>query len=147
MKHEHLHQDNAAALLASAQARLQEKGERLTDPRRAVLEVLARRSRHLSADEVVAELAQEGIHRTTVYRALERFSELGILSHRQLPGEAGAYHLASSSHLHGHCVKCDAVVALLLEVFEGVETAAESLSGFTLDLHKSTLIGLCSSCR
>lgn len=147
MKHEQLHTHHAGALMEGVLARLHEHGERLTASRRAVLEVLARHAEHLSADEVAAELAEEGVHRATVYRTLERFSALGILSHRQAPGAASAYHLASPSHLHGHCVSCSAVVALDPGLFEGVEAAAEQRGGFALDLQKSMLTGLCPSCR
>ncbi|WP_146341286.1 Fur family transcriptional regulator [Nesterenkonia sp. NBAIMH1] len=87
------------------------------------------------------------MHRTTVYRALERFAELGIVAVRQVAGEAASFHLATSTHVHGHCRSCQAVVALPPESFAAAAEALEADAGFQLDLHQSTITGLCAHCR
>ncbi|KAA9395559.1 transcriptional repressor [Kocuria coralli] len=151
--HDRLHGESADASVERAAARLRERGERLTAARRGVLEVLARHTGHLSADEVAVELDRSNgssgspVHRTTVYRTLERFFELGILSHRQLPGGASAYHLAAASHLHGHCARCDTVVALDPGAFDRAAESVVAVTGFALDLQASVLVGLCEGCR
>lgn len=125
---------------------LKAHGERATAARRGVIGVLAEHQEHLSADEVATRLAGEGVHRTTVYRTLERFAELGVVALRQLPGEAAAYHLATSTHLHGHCRRCGEVIALPPEAFDGAAEALRFGARFHLDLDKSTLVGLCMAC-
>ena len=125
---------------------LRRRGERATAARRSVLQVLAGHAEHVSADEVAEMLSAEGIHRTTAYRALERFAELGIVTVRQIPGEAASYHLATASHLHAHCRVCHAVMALDPESFEAAAQAAAQSIGFQLDLQQSTLIGRCARC-
>lgn len=143
----HSHGEHGApeSQLQSALAALRAHGERITAPRRQVLEVLASLNAHCSADEVADRLNNDGVHRTTVYRTLEVLVDCGIVSVRQLPGQAAAYHLATSNHLHGHCLECDGVVALDVVV---LEKAAEQLvdQGFELDLHRSTLVGRCQNC-
>lgn len=144
--HDVLHDGGQRRLVEEALGRLRQAGERLTAARRAVLEVLAGRHEHLSADELASLLAARGVHRTTVYRTLEVFSALGLVSVRQLPGGAAAYHLASTSHLHGHCGRCDAVLALPRREVEEIIAAVERTSGFLLDLERSTLLGRCAAC-
>ncbi|GHD37610.1 transcriptional repressor [Nocardiopsis kunsanensis] len=148
------HHQDTEALVAQAVARLRVAGERITPARRDMLTVLAGSPEHLSADEVVSRMTdsrQTGTaHRTTVYRTLERFAAAGIVVHQRLPGGATGYHLRTDSHLHGHCVGCQAVVALPTEVLEEIAPARERMraaSGFEIDLHGSTLLGRCGDCR
>ncbi|GAB3842744.1 Fur family transcriptional regulator [Nesterenkonia populi] len=145
--HHHHHRGEGGELVEAALEELRRQGERATAARRAVLQVLEEHHRHLSADEVAERLTDRGVHRTTAYRALERFAELGIVAVRQLAGEAASYHLATSTHLHGHCRGCQAVVALPPESFATAVEAVDAAAGFQLDLHQSTLTGLCSDCR
>lgn len=143
---EHRHHEEPALQVSNAMEALRSKGERATVARQAVIGVLAEHHDHLSADEVTARLADEGVHRTTVYRTLDRFAELGIVSLRQLPGEATAYHLATTTHLHGYCEGCGTVVAIPPKAFEKVTSLLRCSVPFHLNLHKSTLSGLCKNC-
>lgn len=118
----------------------------MTVARRAVVDILLAEHEHLSADEVAARLAHRGIHRATVYRTLETLSDAGVLAHRQLPGGAGAYHLASGDHLHGYCTQCQAVLALPPDALESAAGLLKRTSGFVLDAQRSTLSGLCPEC-
>lgn len=153
--HQHaLHHHDVGGLLEQAVSRLRAAGERITPARRDMLEILAGSAEHLSADEVVSRMGdsqQTGrAHRTTAYRTLERFAEVGVVVHRRLPGGAAGYHLSTESHLHGHCVSCRTVVALPSAAFEGFAPARQRLKetpGFDVDLFRSTLFGLCSECR
>ncbi|GAA1180342.1 MULTISPECIES: Fur family transcriptional regulator [Nesterenkonia] len=145
--HHALHGGGGQRRIEEALARLRQSGERHTEARRAVLQVLAGGHEHLSADELAVQLAASGVHRTTVYRTLELFSALGLVAVRRLPGGAAAYHLASTSHLHGHCDSCDAVQALPRQDAEELAAALERSAGFRLDLDRSTLLGRCAGCR
>jgi len=52
---------------------LRARGERMTQPRRVVLAVLADHADHLSAEQVVTAVEERdpSVHRSTVYRTLE----------------------------------------------------------------------------
>lgn len=148
------HHHDVEALLEQAVDRLRAVGERITPARRDLLAVLASSAAHLSADEVVSRLSESGqtatAHRTTAYRNLERFAEAGVVVHQRLPGGAAGYHLATESHLHGHCTRCRSVVALEGEELQALAPVRERLkdvSGFDVDLHRSTLYGVCRQCR
>lgn len=119
---------------------------RVTVARRAVVDILLAEHEHLSADEVAARLSHRGIHRATVYRTLETLSGAGVLAHRQLPGGAGAYHLASDDHLHGYCTQCQSVLALPPDTLESAAELLRRTTGFRLDAQRSTLSGLCPKC-
>ena len=134
--------DTAAALLRG-------RGERMTGPRRAVLSVLATDARHLSADQVVSAVATHdpGVHRASVYRALEALSQLGVVQHVHLGHGTTTYALAEGRpHLHGHCQRCGTVVDLPGDLLDdvGVRLAAEV--GFALDPAHVALSGTCRTC-
>jgi Fur family ferric uptake transcriptional regulator len=148
--HEQLHARAASDAVNAAIARLRQQGERVTAPRRAVLEVLAGRSDHLTADEVSALLEGNDVHRATVYRTLDVLSATGVVSHRHAAGGATRYHLAATvqgaEHLHGHCLGCGTVVVLPADALDAAAVRLQERSGFRLDIHQSTLTGLCEAC-
>lgn len=143
--HEHDHHGTPEMQLQAALKALRSRGDRITSPRRQVLQLLAAEPRHLSADDIADTLSDQGVHRTTAYRTLEMLAARGIVSVRQLPGQAAAYHLASSNHLHGHCLRCNAVIPLSYTSFERTQELLKQES-FSLDLQRSTLVGLCADC-
>lgn len=149
MENRHLehHAGDPDALISRAIQDLREHGERVTEPRRRMLQVLAAHHEHLTADDVAAQMNDDGAHRATVYRSLELFAELGIVTHRQLPGGATAYHLATSTHLHAHCIVCGKVVALPSDVFDDAAHRILQLRGFAFDPNRSSILGTCESCR
>ncbi|MGB3697997.1 MAG: Fur family transcriptional regulator [Gordonia sp. (in: high G+C Gram-positive bacteria)] len=143
--HEH-HAADRASVVAQAIAELSRRGERVTRARREMLEVLSRQHEHLTADEVAELVREDGVHRATVYRALEAFAAAGIVSHRQDPGGATAYHLVTPSHLHVHCGRCGTVGALAVDTFDGASAAILAATGFVFDPNRSTLVGVCGAC-
>src|SRR5690625_687421 len=153
--HSHaLHHGEIDTLTDQAISRLRAAGERITRARIEILFALASSSEHISADEVASQLAAarpaRSVHRTTVYRTLERLVAVGVVVQQRLPGGATGYHLTAESHLHGHCVRCRAVVALPAEVLESISPGWERIrtsSGFDVDLHRSTLVGVCRNCQ
>lgn len=148
--HERLHSRAAADAVSAAVVRLRERGERVTAPRRAVLEALAGRSDHLTADEVSTLLEGTDVHRATVYRTLDVLAAAGVVSHRHIAGGAARYHLASAAagaeHLHGHCRGCGTVVVLPADALAGAAARLREAAGFRLEAEQSTLVGLCSDC-
>ena len=129
---------------------LRARGDRMTAPRRAVLTVLARRQSHLAPEQVVAAVAglDTGIHRASVYRALETLNDLGVVQHVHLGHGTTAYHLAAEHrHLHAACGRCGAVVDLPGDLLDQVAARLESDAGFVLDPAHVALSGTCSACR
>ena len=139
----------AQAAVDAAATLLRGRGERMTAPRRAVLSVLAEDVRHLSADQVVSAVAgvDPGVHRASVYRALEALSQLGVVQHVHLGHGTTTYALAEGrQHLHGHCHGCGTVVDLPGDLLDGVAVRLAAEAGFVLDPAHVALSGTCRSC-
>ncbi|MBM3318345.1 MAG: transcriptional repressor [Candidatus Eisenbacteria bacterium] len=78
---------------------------KVTRSRVAILDLLAERQTHMSADEITAELRAGGhaVDRVTVYRNIDRLLENGILATVLVPGRAmrvGLRRNPGSSHHH-----------------------------------------------
>ena len=67
-------------------------GYRLTEPRRAVAQLIAAREGHLTAADLLddARARRVGIGRATVFRALDLFTELDLLERLDNGGLCGA---------------------------------------------------------
>ena len=142
--------DPEEAVIADAAALLRSRGDRMTGPRRAVLTVLASRQSHLAPEQVVSAVAEldAGVHRASVYRALETLSELGLVQHVHLGHGTTAYHLAAEHrHLHAACGRCGAVVDLPGDLLDDVAARLDDRQGFALDPAHVALSGTCATCR
>jgi Fur family transcriptional regulator, ferric uptake regulator len=132
-------------------ALLRSRGERMTTPRLAVLQVLLSRPEHLSAEQIVSAVAEAepAVHRASVYRALEMLTHLDVVSHVHLGHGGTAYHLASphmSQHLHAQCHDCGRVIDLPNDVLEGAMADIGRRTGFLLDPSHVALSGVCAEC-
>lgn len=148
--HALLHRGDPAEAIEAALEVLRSTGERVTQPRRVVIEVLAVTPEHIGAEQLVdaVEAVDPGIHRATVYRTLDLFSSLGIVSHLHSAGGSALYHLATVApgheHLHGRCRRCGRVVDLPADA---LDVAVAQLAGaFRLEPGQSALVGLCEAC-
>lgn len=131
---------------------LREHGHRITMPRRAVIDTLARAQEHPTVDRIAADVAERwpGMHLTTVYRTLETLTELGVVDHVHLAAGT-AYHLADSAggrsaHVHAQCRSCHRVVDLPEGVLDDVRREIDRATGFRLEPHHVALSGLCGDC-
>ncbi|WP_380169051.1 Fur family transcriptional regulator [Jannaschia sp. R86511] len=131
--------------------RLRACGLHLTEPRRAVLAVLAEQGGHLSAEHVVAQVAlmAPGVHRASVYRSLEALTDAGIVQHVHLGHGATAYHLTDDAgeHLHLQCDGCGVVLDAPVALLGPVRRRLLRDQGFVLDAAHVALSGTCERCR
>jgi Fur family ferric uptake transcriptional regulator len=128
---------------------LRRSGERVTEPRRAVLWALARLPDHPTAEQVVAavEATPSEVHRATVYRTLETLTGLGIVTHVHVGHGATAYHLNDRAHLHAQCQGCGSVVDVPDDVLDEVSARLQEVAGFHLDPAHVALSGRCAQCH
>jgi Fur family ferric uptake transcriptional regulator len=134
---------------------LRSQGDRVTASRRAVVEALVAGDHHVTADEIVARVAErEGggdaeAHRATVYRTLDRLSELGVVSHVHLGHGPSTFHLDHGDggpHHHAVCSSCGAVVELPLDALVDLADRLRSAHGFELSPQHFALSGRCAAC-
>lgn len=126
---------------------LRTAGLRVTAPRRAVCEIVARHhAEHLTAAAITERL--EGVaDQSTVYRTLDVLEEAEILSHTHLGHGASVYHLAGDEpHQHVVCAECGRVVSLDEDLFVGLVAAIRQSTGFEVDTTHFALSGRCPDC-
>ena len=129
------------------------RGAYQTKQQEAVATLFQRRAEDcLTPEEAHAALERQGlgIGKTTVYRAIARLCENGVLrryaSHES--GEAALYQLnpCRESHLHIRCVRCGALEHLHCEEIEAFKKHLTEHHGFSLDEGQTVLYGLCEQC-
>jgi Fur family transcriptional regulator, ferric uptake regulator len=131
-------------------ALLQASGYRLTSPLKVIVELLASTSRALGPLEIY-DLGRRQYPRlglVTVYRALEKLEELGLVQRVHHANGCHAYLRAASGYEHILlCTRCGQV-----EYFAGddLTTLMEKVarqSGFDIQEHWLQLNGLCAKCQ
>jgi Fur family ferric uptake transcriptional regulator len=137
------------ALLEELAGRLRSIGQRATPQRLLILAAFESPGEHLCADEVYLRIARiaPAINRSTVYRTLELFRDLGVISETDLGGGVRHYELIDQErHHHLVCHDCGAIFVLDDEVVEPVRQAARERHGFTAEIDHLAIFGRCSHC-
>ena len=142
----------AADLHATAAARLSSSGERYTENRRRLVDVLAGARRPLAVPDVLA--AARGLAQSSAYRNLMVLERAGV-AQRVASGEGHVrFELAEDLTEHHHHVVCSncgrvrdftASPSLERALDQLIDDAARQ-TGFVLESHSLDLIGLCESC-
>jgi Fe2+ or Zn2+ uptake regulation protein len=129
---------------------LDRAGYRLTEPRRAVATLIAGRQGHFTAADLEEDSRARHlpIGRATIFRALDLFTELGVVERVDLPAGGHAYVPCEPVH-HHHviCTNCgrateieDVGIGALLE-------AVKRETGYDVASHRLELFGLCPACQ
>ncbi|PXA87811.1 Fur family transcriptional regulator [Caulobacter sp. D4A] len=152
--HDHHHHgvagDALASELAAAEARCQASDQRLTAPRRRVLELLLEAGQPVKAYDLISSFAVDGppAKPPTVYRALEFLEKQGF-AHRI---ESLNSYVACRREADGHaaafliCDCCGATrefePAATADIIAAGSAAGYALTGVTIEAH-----GKCADCR
>lgn len=131
---------------------LKEKGFKLTNQRKKVLEVLYKNSgKHMTAEEIYNSVKKEcpEIGLTTVYRTVQLLSELKLIDKLNLDDGFIRYEIGelSKGHYHHHliCEKCGKVIEAKDDLFE-IEQRFYNNHGFKVTNHIVKFYGICSDC-
>lgn len=130
--------------------RLRAIGQRATPQRLLVLATFHDRSEHLTADEIYARISElsPAINRSTVYRTLETFRDLGVIAETDLGGGVRRYQLLDQQrHHHLVCHDCGAIIDLDDEAVEPLRQAALERYGFSAEIDHLAVFGRCRGCR
>jgi Fur family peroxide stress response transcriptional regulator len=125
-----------------------EAGIPVTVQRRLVFETILDLPGHPTADDVYQAVAlrQPGISRATVYRTLEGFVSLGLLTKACHPGRVGRYDARTGIHHHLVCVRCDGIVDISDPALDQIPIPDTSSAGFRVLGHQVHLRGICRQC-
>ncbi|HBC89798.1 MAG TPA: ferric uptake regulation protein [Lentisphaeria bacterium] len=134
-------------------------GYRVTVAREAILDVLARTDKHMSAEDIYMKLhpIYPNIGLTTVYRTLDVLSNLALIFKLEIGDGRARYELAESPkkpshHHHLVCTGCKKVVDYSDFIDQEVKLLQETEKGlsekynFKITNHLIQFYGLCSEC-
>jgi Fur family peroxide stress response transcriptional regulator len=123
-------------------------GLALTIQRRAILESLASRLDHPTADQVYEDVAEKikGVSRTTVYRVLETFVSIGLAKKISNPESKARFDADTTRHHHLTCTNCGAVLDLFDSALNNLQLPAGIDKEFEVSDYSITFIGKCSAC-
>lgn len=127
--------------------RLRRVGQRVTPQRLVILGAL-RPGEHRSADEVFARVEPllPGVNRSTVYRTLELFRDLGLVSMTDLGGGARQFELIDDLHHHLICHRCGAIMELDDALIDPLRDGIRARYGFVPAIDHLALFGFCAAC-
>jgi Fur family peroxide stress response transcriptional regulator len=125
-----------------------ERGIPLTVQRRTVMEMLAGRDDHPSAEQVHAAVRERipGISLTTVYRVLETFVQLGLARRVDAPGAKSRFDADASRHHHARCVSCGRIVDIGPAALPRIDLPMAQVDGFHLFDYTINYLGYCRRC-
>ena len=127
--------------------RLRRVGQRVTPQRLVILGAL-RPGAHLSADEVFARVEPllPGVNRSTVYRTLELFRDLGLVSMTDLGSGARQFELLDDLHHHLICHRCGAILELDDVLVDPLRDGIRTRYGFAPVIDHLAVFGFCAAC-
>ena len=128
---------------------LHEAGYRLTQPRRAVVQVLEESAVQLSPYEIHCrgQAIYPRLGLVTVYRTLELLDELGLARRVHSEGSCHNYARAGEDQHYLVCRGCHRVVEFPCEGLEALIEAVQERSAYEIDGHLLELTGLCPECQ
>jgi Fur family ferric uptake transcriptional regulator len=131
-------------------ARLRAVGQRVTPQRLMILGAFAQPGEHLTADEVFARVGplSSAVNRSTVYRTLELFRDLGLISETDLGGGVRHFELLDDGrHHHLICRDCGQMLVLDDDLVQPLRDGIRERYGFAPTLDHLALFGLCAYCK
>jgi Fur family ferric uptake transcriptional regulator len=129
---------------------LKKPGGRLTSQRSLIFDIISKGGGHLDAAEIYAEAWRRmpGISLSTVYRAMSKFKELGLVEECHLGQEHHHYKtLQNGGHFHLVCLGCGAVIEFEYPLIKRVRDEVDRARGFKIVNAEVNLSGYCSKCR
>jgi Fur family ferric uptake transcriptional regulator len=133
-----------------ARATLREQGYRLTPQRNLIWEVLRDAGRHMTAEEVAAEVRRTlpDVNVSTVYRTLELLVSLDLVVETRLEGSTCYYEVSPEpTHHHFVCTHCGAVGHFSDTLLTPVHVELTQRQAFAVSQIQVTALGLCRECQ
>ncbi|RPJ08881.1 MAG: transcriptional repressor [Spirochaetaceae bacterium] len=134
-------------------------GFRLTTGREAIIDILSKSDKHLSAEDIFMAIRAEypGIGLTTIYRTLELLEQTGILAkfdfgHGRAKFELTEEYGNKKHHHHLICKKCGTIVDYSdflddeLAYIKKTEAGLAKKYKFDIHSHVISFFGLCEKC-
>lgn len=123
----------------------------VTPQRIRVAEMLFGTHDHISADEIMVRLRNEGdpVGKATVYRTLDLLVEAGLIREHDFGEGFRRYEPRPTRPRHEHlvCTGCGKVIEFQDDAIERLEREVAALHGFEPSHHRLEIYGRCEECR
>lgn len=135
---------------------LRDKGQKVTNQRVGVLEVLSgEEDCHLTAEEIYESVREKypDLGLATVYRTIQLLLDLKIIDRINLDDGSARYGMgrndAKTKHHHHHliCLSCSKVFSFDGDLLETLEEFIQETDGFQVVDHEVKLYGYCKECQ
>jgi len=129
--------------------RSKELGIKVTPQRIAIYKELASTDRHPSTETIYKKIKDyyPNISLTTVYRTLETFEKLGLISVVNVLYNAARYDANLDPHHHIVCTECKKVEDVYDDSLNNLDISNKTLGDYKVEGYSLLLSGLCKSCR
>lgn len=132
--------------------KIQASGERITLPRRLVIEALGGAHDHLTIADIQQHI--QDVHQgyaisdTTIYRVLQWLKDLEWVSQTDM-GRSGIVYALISVPYHHHliCLNCGRIVTIDDQVFAALRDQLERQYGFAARTDHMAIYGRCAECQ
>jgi Fe2+ or Zn2+ uptake regulation protein len=128
---------------------LRDAGHRLTEQREVILEAVCQGGGHSTLKEIYsrANQANPSLDRSSVYRALKLFVELGIVV-AGVNSDGEAIYEVAQPHPHHHliCRRCGEESAIDHTIIQALYTTMEHRYHFRVTSDHLVLFGFCEAC-
>jgi len=133
--------------LQQLEAACRTRGVPLTIQRRVILETLAERDDHPTADDIweAVRVRMPDVSRTTAYRALDTLVRLGLAVRICHPGSSVRFDAKTRRHHHLVCVRCERIVDIDVPALD--KLALPTDKSFAITDYSVHFRGLCAACR
>jgi len=142
------------------QQRLHDAGFRLTNPREIIIKILINTDKHLSAEDIYISALKKNpsIGLTTVYRTLDRFTQIGVVQKFDFGDGKARYELTNNPqkkehHHHLVCMRCKTIIDYTnfmkeeLELMNKTEKQLSKKHNFKIIHHIIHFYGVCEKCQ
>ncbi len=141
-------QSVVAARLRALEEQCRQRGIPVTVQRRAILEAVLLHGDHPTADEIYETVRDRlpQLSRTTVYRVLDTFVNMGLVQRLRKSG-AARFDRNIDRHHHLICSRCGKIADLEDQALEPLPLPKRKLQGFIIDDFSVQFSGTCPDCQ
>ncbi|MGH7807703.1 MAG: Fur family transcriptional regulator [Thermodesulfobacteriota bacterium] len=146
MKPEHAIVENS---INSFISRCKDLGIKVTPQRVAIYRELANTDQHPSAESIYQKIRNyyPNISLTTIYRTLETFEKLGLISVVNILYNAARYDANLEPHHHLVCIACKKVEDYYDNSLMNLDIPKKNLANYKVLGYTVQLNGVCKDCR
>jgi Fur family transcriptional regulator, ferric uptake regulator len=125
---------------------MEEKRMRMTKQRRFILDLLSKTHQPKSAEMIHAELPDDSMNLSTVYRTLDAFFIEGLVSKSTMKNTAFYYITHQDHHHYMICLGCQKMYEIDCHL-DHIADHVASEHHFKITHHDMTVYGYCSDCQ